>query len=71
MWHVIKRMYEAFRNAVLLDGKRSASFSVAQGVGQGCSLSPIIFKNDLLKEVEKAEHGITSVWENGGCVVCR
>ena len=61
MWRVIKRMYEASRSAVLLDGERSASFSVAQGVAQGCSLSPILFSvfiNDLLKEVEKAELGI-------------
>ena len=51
-------MYEASRSAVLLDGERSASSSVAQGVAQGCSLSPILFSvfiNDLLKEVEKAE----------------
>ena len=32
---------------------RSASFSVAQGVAQSCSLCYIF--NDLLKEVEKAE----------------
>ena len=54
-------MYEASRSAVLLDGKRSASFSVAQGVAQGCCLSPILFSvfiTDLLKEVEKAELGI-------------
>ena len=58
MWRVIKRMYEASRSAVLLDGEKSASFSVEQGVAQGCSLSPILFSvfiNDLLKEVEKAE----------------
>ena len=41
-----------------LDGEKSASFSIEQGVAQGCSLSPILFSvfiNDLLKEVEKAE----------------
>ena len=61
MWRVIKRMYEVSRSAVLLDGEKSASFSVEQGVAQGCSLSPILFSvfiNDLLKEVEKAELGI-------------
>ena len=61
MWRVIKRMYEASRSAVLLDGERSASFSVEQGVAQGCCLSPILFSvfiNDLLKEVEMAELGI-------------
>ena len=61
MWQVIKRMYEDSRSAVLLDGEKSASFSVEQGVAQCCSLSPILFSvliNDLLKEVEKAELGI-------------
>ena len=61
MWRVIKRMYEASRSAVLLDGEKSASLSVEQGVAQGCSLSPILFSvfiNDLLKELEKAELGI-------------
>ena len=74
MWRVIKRMYEASRSAVLLDGERSASFSVEQGVAQGCSLSPILFSvfiNDLLKEVEKAELGIWGRWENWRYVVCR
>ena len=33
-------------------------FSVEQGVAQGCSLSPILFINDLLKDVAQAEHGI-------------
>ena len=61
MWRVIKRMYEASRITVLLDGEKSAAFSVEQGVAQGCSLSSILFSvfiNDLLKEVEKAELGI-------------
>ena len=59
MWRVIKRMYEASRSAVLLDGEKSASFSVEQGVAQGCSLSPILFSvfiNDLLKEAELGIH---------------
>ena len=54
-------MYEASRSAVLLDGEWSASFSVAQCLAQGCSLSPILFSvfiNDLLKNVEKTEFGI-------------
>ena len=45
----------------MLDGEKSASFSVAQGVAQGCSLSLILFLvfiNDLLMEVEKTELGI-------------
>ena len=61
MWHVIKKMYEASRSTVLLEGEKSAMFSVEQGVAQGCSLSPILFSvfiNDLLKDVEQAELGI-------------
>ena len=52
MWHVIKKMYEACRSAVLLEGERSAVFGLEQGVAQGCSLSPILFSvfiNDLLR----------------------
>ena len=61
MWRVIKKMYEASRSTVLLEGEKSAMFSVEQGVAQGCSLSPILFSvfiNDLLKDVEQAELGI-------------
>ena len=61
MWCVIKKMYEASRSTVLLEGEKSAMFSVEQGVAQGCSLSPILFSvfiNDLLKDVEQAELGI-------------
>ena len=61
MWRVIKKMYEASRSTVLLEGEKSAMFSVEQGVAQGCSLSPILFSvfiNDLLMDVEQAELGI-------------
>ena len=54
-------MYEASRSAILLEGEKSAAFSVEQGVAQGCSLSPILFSvfiNDLLKDVEEAGLGI-------------
>ena len=40
MWRVIK-MCEASRSTVLLEGEKSAMFSVEQGVAQGCSLSPL------------------------------
>ena len=43
IWRVIKKMYEASRSTVLLEGEKSAMFSVEQGVAQGCSLSPILF----------------------------
>ena len=61
MWCVIKKMYMSSRSAVLLEGEKSDSFNVEQGVAQGCSLSPILFSvfiNDLLKEVEQVELGI-------------
>ena len=60
LWRVIRRMYDISRSAVLLEREKSASFSVGQGVAQGCSLSTLfsIFINDLLKEVEKANLGI-------------
>ena len=43
LWRVIRRMYDVSRSAVLLEGEKLASFSVEQGVAQGCSLSPIQF----------------------------
>ena len=61
MWRVIKKMYMSSRSEVLLEGEKSDSFNVDQGIAQGCSLSPILFSvfmNDLLKEVEQAELGI-------------
>ena len=42
MWHVIKKMYEASRSTVLLEGEKSAMFSVEQGAAQGCSVPPLL-----------------------------
>ena len=50
MWRVVKKMYEASRSAVFLEGEKSAVFRLEQGVAQGCSLSPILFSvfiNDM------------------------
>ena len=61
MWRVIKKMYESFKSAVLLEGEKSNTFTIEQGVAQGCSLSPILFSvfvNDLLKEVKQTGLGI-------------
>ena len=61
MWHVIKKMYESSKSAVLLEGGKSDTFTIEQGMAQGCSLSPILFSvfiNDLLKEVEQNGLGI-------------
>ena len=43
MWCVIKKMYEVSRSSVLLEGEKSTTFSLEQGVAQGCKLSPILF----------------------------
>ena len=45
VWRVIKQMYEFSRSAVFLEGEKSDTFSLEQGVAQGCSLSPILFSN--------------------------
>ena len=61
MWHVIKKMYESSKSAVLFEGEKSDTFTIEQDVAQGCSLSPILFSvfvNDLLKEVEQTGLGI-------------
>ena len=61
MWCVIKKMYESSKSMVLLEGEKSDTFKIEQGLAQGFSLSPILFSvffNDLLKEVEQSELGI-------------
>ena len=60
MWRLIKKMYEASRSAVFLEGEKSAVFRLEQVVAQGCSLSPIlsVLINDLLKVVEQAKLGV-------------
>ena len=35
MWRVIKNMYKASRSAILLEGEKSATFRIEQGVAQG------------------------------------
>ena len=59
MWRVIKNMYAISQSAVLLEGEKSKQFHIGQGVAQGCSMSSILFINQLLDEVEKARFGIT------------
>ena len=56
MWCVIKKMYEFSKSVVLLDGEKSDTFKIEQGMAQGFNLSPILFSvfiNYLLKEVEQ------------------
>ena len=61
VWRVIKQMYEFSRSAVLLEGEKSDTFSLEQGMAQGCSLSPILFSvfiNNLSIDVEKEGLGV-------------
>ena len=61
MWRVIKTRYNSSRSAVLLEGEKSSTFSIEQGVAQCCSLSPILFSvfvSDLLEEIDRAQIGI-------------
>ena len=54
-------MYEFSGSAVLLEGEKSETFSLEQGMARGCSLSPILFSvfiNDLLIEMEEAGLGV-------------
>ena len=48
MWRVIKKMYESSKSAVLLEGEKSDTFTIEQGVAQGCSLSPYYFQYSLM-----------------------
>ena len=43
-----QKMYEVSSSAVILEGEKSDTFSLDQGVAQGCSLSPILFSVFLL-----------------------
>ena len=49
--HVFITQCRVCRRAVLLEGEKSTTFSLQleQGVAQGCSLSPILFLDDLLR----------------------
>ena len=48
MWRVIKKMYESSKSVILLEGEKSETFKIEQGVAQGCSLSPIFFQYSLM-----------------------
>ena len=46
----------------MLDGKTSKYVDILQGVEQGCTLSPNLFKayiNDMIVAVEAAKRGVT------------
>ena len=48
MWRILEKMTECARSAVMLDGKM---LDILQGVAQGCTVSPDLFKeyiNDVI-----------------------
>ena len=48
-------------SAMMLDGEISKYFDTRQGVAQGCTLSPTLFKvfiNDLILATESAQQGV-------------
>ena len=63
MWGMMKNMTECAISAVMLHGEISKYIDALQGVAQGCTLSPNIFKvhiNDMIVEIEAAKHGVTA-----------
>ena len=52
------KIWRVARSAVFLEGEKSDTFSLEQGVAQGCSLSPILSSVSILLEVEKAGLGV-------------
>ena len=45
---VIKKMFESSKIVVRLEGEESDTFTIEQGVTQGCSLSPYYFQYSLM-----------------------
>ena len=61
MWRMLKKMTECTRSAVMLDGEISKYVDILQGVAQGCTMSPTLFKiyiNDLIRAVEAVRQGV-------------
>ena len=57
-----ENMTECARSAVMLDGEMSKYVDILQGVEQGCTLSPNLFKvyiNGMTLAVEAAKQGVT------------
>ena len=61
MWRKMKNMTECTTSVVMLDGEISKYVGVLQGVVQGCTLSPNLFKcilNGMIVAVEAAKQGV-------------
>ena len=63
VWRMMKHMTECARSAVMLvDRETSKYVDILQGVAQGCTLSPNLFKvyiNDMAVAVEPAKQVVT------------
>jgi exonuclease III len=62
LWRIIKAMYADNFSAILLDGKASRWFKILQGVRQGDSASPCLFKvfiNELAVELKAMNLGVS------------
>ena len=62
MWRMMKNLTEHARNVVMLDGEISDYVDIVQGIAQGCTLSPDLFKvyiDDVIVAVEAAKQGVT------------
>ena len=62
MWRMTKKMTECARCAVMPDGETSKYVHIVQGVAEGCTLSPNLFKvyiKDMIVAVEAAKQGVT------------
>ena len=60
MWRTMK-MTECAKSVTMLDGETSKYFNILQGVTQGCTLSPTLFKvfiNDMIRAVDPAKQGV-------------
>ena len=58
---MVKKMTECAKSAMMLDGEISKYFDILQGVAQGCTLSPTLFRvfiNDLTLAIESAQQGV-------------
>ena len=61
MWRIMKNMTECARSAVMLGGEISKYVDILQGVAQGCTLSPDLFKvyiYAMIAAVEAAKQGV-------------
>ena len=63
MWRTMKNMTKCARSVVMLDGEISTHVDILQGVTQGCTLSPNLFKvhtdDIIVVVVEAAKQGVT------------